>query len=78
MEQGELHKINIRDISIRCGHCNSYQTLSGFEPSDGYNIYTYECKNDTCDPAATRTLIEVPVFLDIFYQKHPECGGTGD
>jgi hypothetical protein len=72
------HKINIRDMSIRCGACHAYQTLSGFEPADGYNVYTYECENDTCDPAATRTLVEVPAVLDLFYQKHPDCGGPED
>ncbi len=77
-ESEVLHKVNIRDLSIRCGHCNTYQTLTGFEPGDGYNIYTYECENDECDPAVTRTLVEVPVVLDVFYQKHPDCGGTGD
>ena len=71
-------KINIRDISIKCGHCGTYQTLSGFEPADGFNIYTYECEDDRCAPATTRTLVEVPVVLDAFYQKHPDCGGPED
>ena len=72
------NKFNIRDISIKCGNCNTYQALSGFEPGDGYNIYTYECDNDVCDAGLTRTLVEVPVVLDIFHEKHPDCGGTGD
>ena len=77
-ERALLHKFNIRDISIKCGHCESYQTLTGFEPGDGFNTYRFECDNDACDPKVTRTLLEIPVVLDIFSQKHPDCGGTGD
>ena len=73
-----VHKFNIRDISLKCGNCGAYQTLTGFEPGDGYNSYTFECENDTCDAEVTRTILEVPVVLDIFYQKHPDCGGAGD
>ena len=72
------HKVNIRDLSIRCGRCNRYQTLADFEPGDGYNIYTYECEAPGCDAAATRTFVEVPTVLDVFFQKHPDCGGAGD
>ncbi len=70
--------INIRDLSIRCGRCNAYQTLVGFAPGDGYHVYTYECESGGCDPAATRTLLEVPEVLDLFYQRHPEstCDGS--
>ncbi len=71
-------KINIRDLSVRCGRCDAYQTLCRFEPRDGYNVYTYECEHDRCEPAATRTLLEVPVVLDEFFEKHPDCGGGGD
>jgi len=70
--------INIRDISIRCGRCLGYQTLCGFEPADGFNVYRYECETEGCDPATTRTLVEVPVVLDEFYRKHPDCGGPED
>lgn len=70
--------IDIRDLSIRCGRCDTYQTLTSWRPADGYNVYTYECENGACDPADTRTLLEVPVVLDLFYQAHPEsvCGGA--
>ncbi len=73
-----LHKVNVRDLSIRCAVCGRYQTLTDFEACDGYNAYTYECEDSPCEPAATRTLVEVPSVLDVFYQKPPECGGTGD
>ena len=71
-------KINIRDLSIRCGSCGEYQTLCAWEPGDGYNAYTFECENGVCDPARSRTLVEVPVVLDLFYEAHPEsaCGGA--
>lgn len=67
--------INIRDLSIKCGRCHTYQTLVGFEQGDGFNSYTYECDNETCLPDGTRTIVEVPEVLDLFYQAHPSCGG---
>ena len=69
--------INIRDLSVRCGHCRAYQTLVAYEPGDGYNVYAYECEKETCLPEQTRTLIEVPVVLDLFAQRHPESGCDG-
>ena len=55
-----MHPVNIRNISIKCGHCGTYQTLCSFARRDEWNVYTYECENDVCDPAVTRTLVEVP------------------
>lgn len=72
----EHAKINIRNLSIKCGHCETYQTLCGFSArEDGWNVYTYECENDTCDPAMTRTLLEVPGELDEFANRDPEWRG---
>ena len=67
--------INIRDISIKCGHCDTYQTLSGFERRAEFNVYTYECENDVCDPKVTRTLVEVPSELDEFAHRDPQWRG---
>lgn len=67
--------INIRQLSIRCGHCGTYQTLCHFRPGEDWNAYTYECENDRCDPEVTRTLLEVPVELDAFARRDPEWGG---
>jgi hypothetical protein len=67
--------INIRDISIKCGHCDAYQTLSRFERRGEWNVYTYECENGRCDPAVTRTLIEVPSALDEFANRDPDWHG---
>jgi len=70
--------INIRDISIKCGRCDSYQTLVGFSRREGWNVYTYECENQVCDPATTRTLVEVPSALDEFARRDPQWrGGEG-
>jgi len=69
--------INIRDLSVRCGRCNTYQTLVAFEHGDGFNSYTYECENRTCAPEATRTIVEVPEVLDLFFQA-PSAGGRPD
>jgi len=71
----ELERINIRNLSIKCGNCDTYQTLSGYARREDWNVYTYECENDVCDPAATRTLLEVPVDLDEFANRDPEWRG---
>lgn len=67
--------INIRDISIKCGNCDTYQTLSGYVRRGEMNVYTYECENGACDPAVTRTLVEVPAELDSFARRDPEWRG---
>ncbi len=69
--------INIRNISIKCGHCNTYQTLSAYSRREDWNVYTYECENDVCDPAMTRTLLEVPRQLDAFARRDPSGGAAG-
>ncbi len=67
--------INIRNISIKCGNCNTYQTLSSYSRRDEWNVYTYECENDVCDPNVTRTLVEVPRDLDEFANRDPNWRG---
>jgi hypothetical protein len=67
--------INIRDLSIKCGHCDTYQTLCGYERREDRNVYAYECENDVCDPKVTRTLVEVPVELDEFARRDPQWRG---
>jgi len=67
-----MNTINIRNISIKCGQCQTYQTLIGFKPGEERNVYTYECENDSCQPTVTRTLVEVPRDLDEFAQRDPE------
>ena len=67
--------INIRDISIKCGRCDNYQTLAKFERRGEWNVYTYECDNGRCEPEMTRTLIEVPVALDEFANRDPNWRG---
>ena len=49
--------MNIRDISVKCGNCDSYQTLAGFARREEWNVYTFECDHGRCDPAVTRTLV---------------------
>ena len=68
--------INIRNLSIKCGNCDTYQTLSHFRPrGDGRHVYTYECENEVCDPAVTRTYLEVPADLDEFANRDPDWHG---
>jgi hypothetical protein len=69
--------INIRNISIKCGNCGSYQTLSAYDRREDWNIYTYECDGTPCDPAVTRTIIEVPADLDEFARRDPEWRAGG-
>ena len=69
--------INIRNLSIKCGCCDTYQTLSAFERRDEWNVYIYECDNHTCDQGVTRTLVEVPRELDDFAHRDPEWRGGG-
>ncbi len=70
--------IDIRNISIKCGHCNTYQTLSSYaRRDDEWTVYTYECENGVCDPNMTRTLLEVPRQLDVFARRDPEWRGGG-
>ncbi len=76
METG-ASSINIRNISIKCGNCETYQTLTGFAQRHEWNVYTYECENDICDPAVTRTLVEVPRELDEFARRDPGWRGGG-
>jgi hypothetical protein len=68
--------INIRDLSIRCGRCDTYQTLVAYVPrDDGWNVYTYECENGVCEAAATRTYLEIPRQLDEFANRDPDWHG---
>lgn len=67
--------INIRNLSVKCGRCGSYQTLCHFRQAEGWNIYIFECENDVCRPEDTRTLLEVPEELDEFAHRDPEWHG---
>jgi len=70
-----MSTINIRNLSIKCGNCGSYQTLCTFGQRDEWNVYTFECENDICDPEVTRTLLEVPGELDEFARRDPSWRG---
>jgi hypothetical protein len=70
-------EINIRNLSIKCGNCNTYQTLVSFSRRDEWNVYTFECENGSCDPNVTRTLLEVPRGMDVFARRDPEWRGGG-
>jgi len=69
--------INIRDLSIKCGNCGTYQTLTSFARRDDWNVYAYECENQQCDPNVTRTLLEIPRDLDEFARRDPSWGTPG-
>jgi hypothetical protein len=67
--------INIRNLSVKCGQCETYQTLVGFARKGEWNVYTYECENDRCVREVTRTLVEVPADLDEFARRDSEWRG---
>jgi hypothetical protein len=60
----DAHVIDIFMMSIKCGNCDTYQTIVGFRKLPEKNVYTYECENDICDPNMTRTIVEVPRQYD--------------
>lgn len=72
-----MNTVNIRNLSIKCGHCNMYQTLCAYRPEGELNVYTYECENDICDPEMTRTLVEVLREIDEFANRDPGWRGGG-
>jgi hypothetical protein len=61
---GGLHVIDIFMMSVKCGNCDTYQTIVGFKKLPEKNVYTYECENEVCDPNVTRTIVEVPREFD--------------
>jgi hypothetical protein len=61
---GGLHVIDIFMMSVKCGNCDTYQTIVGFQKMPEKNVYTYECENEVCDPNVTRTIVEVPREFD--------------
>jgi len=67
--------INIRNLSVKCGRCNTYQTLCEFKQGEEWNLYTYECESGPCDPELSRTIVEVPSDLDQFANRDPEWKG---
>lgn len=71
-----MDSINIRNLSIKCGQCDTYQTLAGFSRAGDWNVYTYECENEVCDPKVTRTLVEVPREMDEFARRDPSWEGS--
>ena len=75
-QKGPRHNpIDLRNLSIKCGHCNTYQILCHYHRKDDWNVYTYECENDVCDPDITRTYLELPVVLDDFANRDPDWHG---
>jgi hypothetical protein len=68
--------VNIREFSIKCGHCKTYQTLCAYERQGDLNVYTYECEGSGCDPELSRTLVEVPREIDDFARRDPSWRGS--
>ena len=62
--------INIRDVSLRCGQCRNFMTLSAYEARDGWNAYTFECDGGGCGGPA--------VLIDGEYEDLPAGGSIPD
>jgi O-glycosyl hydrolase len=73
-DRPELHVIDIFMMSIKCGNCDTYQTVVTYRKLADKNVYTYECENDLCDPNVTRTILEVPRHLDNSTKRAEELG----
>ena len=63
-DRPDKHVIDIFMMSVKCGNCDTYQTVVGFKKYPEKNVYTYECENEICDPNVTRTIVEVPRDVD--------------
>ena len=63
-DRPELHVVDIFMMSVKCGNCDTYQTILKFQKGAEKNVYIYECENETCDPNVTRTIVEVPRQFD--------------
>ena len=64
--------INIRNISVKCGNCDTYQTLASFSPARRVERLHLRVRERRLRPAVTRTLVEVPRELDEFARRDPE------
>jgi hypothetical protein len=70
--------VDLRNFSIKCGRCGAYQSLIRFRRLDEHwNEYTYECDTEPCvsDEHRSRTLLEIPVDLDLFARRDPAWRG---
>lgn len=73
---GTAGMINIRNLSVKCGYCGTYQTLMTFSQNEeGWNVYTFECEDTACLPEQSRTMIEIPGDLDEYAHRDPTWRG---
>ena len=70
-----LGGVNLRLLSLRCGTCGQYQTLTAFERRRGLNVYRYECETSPCVEEGRFLLVEVPVEVDDFARRDPTWRG---
>jgi len=74
-ERRETHVVDVFMMSVKCGNCDKYQTIVGFEKRGDHHVYTYECDWDAspgCDQNVTRTIVEVPKHVDNSARRHEE------
>lgn len=73
-----LSPVNIRNFSVKCGHCGNYQVIVRFRPIDeDWNEYVYECDQSPCagDVERSRTVLEIPSDLDEYARRNPTWHG---
>ncbi|MDA8020201.1 MAG: hypothetical protein MPN21_22415 [Thermoanaerobaculia bacterium] len=73
-----LSPVDIRNFSVKCAYCGSYQVIVRFRNLDeDWNEYTYECDQPPCSAEVerTRTVLEIPTALDVFARRDPTWHG---
>lgn len=70
--------VNIRNFSVKCGHCGNYQVIVSFRQIDAdWNEYVYECESPPCsnEVERSRTVLEIPADLDEYARRDPNWRG---
>lgn len=73
-----LSPVNVRNFSVKCGRCGSYQVLVDFRRLDAeWNAYVYECDEEPCvsEEHRSRTILEIPADLDEYARRDPSWHG---
>lgn len=86
-------RVDLRNFSVRCTGCDGYPTLAHYRrevdsEGQGWNVYTYQCEDDVCQPPRSRDLLLHP-DVDVFANRDPnwhggkvhagaDAGGHGD
>ena len=73
-----LSPVNIRNFSVKCAYCGTYQVIVQFRQVDeDWNEYVYECDEPPCSAEVerSRTILEIPTALDEYASRDPTWHG---